>query len=267
MIKVIFLSIIINILLTFFSFGQDFEVSPVLISFTANPGESQNQTLTIRNHSNEKKTFSLNLADYIVDEQGIKRSVDVGSTPRTLNDWLTINPAFIELNPNETAGINLMMTVPANGYLTRWGMIQVEVAREQTPSDADKQLTTGVVLLPRIIVLVKQSARTNQNYKAEVSRLTEVTASGQKYRSFEAVITNTGDKVLDAKVYLALANLGTAEEQQFKPAQVTVYPEQQRKVSLTLPVELSKGQYAVAFLMDYGNRSAIEGAQLLLNVE
>ena len=59
----------------------------------------------------------------------------------------------------------------------------------------------------------------------------------------------------------------TAEEKQFNPTNVTVYPGQQRKVILTLQENPEPGQYALAFLMDYGNKAAIEGAQILLNVE
>jgi len=146
-------------------------------------------------------------------------------------------------------------------------MVHVEVVREQTSTDADKQLTTGVVIVPRIVVLVKQSSRSNQNYKGHVSGLKEVSQSRQPFRSFEATLTNTGDKVLDAKVFLALANLETAEEKQYNPTTVSVYPDQERKVVLTLPENPVSGTYALAFLMDYGNRAPIEGAQILLTIE
>lgn len=247
--------------------SQDFEVAPVLVSFDANPGENQNRTLAVRNHSNEKQKFGLSLADYTIDENGAKGAVEAGSTDRSLADWLTINPSFVELNPNESAEVELMITVPRTGFNTRWGMVHVEVVKEQTATEADKQLATGVVIVPRIVVLVKQSPRSNQNFRGTVHGLREVTEPGQESRSFEAILTNTGDKVLDAKVFLALANLETAEEKQFSPTTVSVYPGQQRKVVLTLQENPGPGQYALAFLMDYGNRAPIEGAQILLNVE
>lgn len=260
---------LVNVFLTacFAGIAQDFEVAPVLVSFDANPGETQSQTLTVRNHGNEVQKFVLNLADYEVDEEGTKMARETGSTNRSLADWITVNPSFVELNPNEEASADLIMTVPRTGFSTRWGMIQVEVAKEQGPSQADKQLSTGVVIVPRIVVLVKQSPRSNQNYSGTVSGLKEVEAGRSDNRSFEAMLSNTGDKILDARVFLALANLETAEEKQFKPTTVTVYPGQQRKVVLALPEQPEPGQYALAFLMDYGHRSAIEGAQILLNIE
>src|SRR6056297_337192 len=238
--------------------AQDFEVAPVLISFDANPGETQSRILTVRNHSNEPQKFVLNLTDYIINEKGAKQSVEAGSTPRTMADWLTINPAFIELNPNESGEIQLNLAVPRNGFSTRWGMIPVELAKEQTASNIDKQLATGVLLIPRIVVLLQQSPRSNQNYKGKVTGLTEVTKPGDTYRSFEATLINQGDKVLDAKAFLAIANMETMEEEQMKPKQITIYPDQSRKVALSLNKTLSPGQYAIAFLMDYGHRTSIE---------
>ena len=143
----------------------------------------------------------------------------------------------------------------------------MEVAKEQTAMEADKQLATGVLIVPRIVVLVKQSPRSNQNYKGNVTGLKQLMDESKELMSFEATLNNTGDKVLDAKVFLALANMDTAEEKQFKSTLVTVYPGQSRKVVLTLPENPAPGQYALAFLMDYGHRAPIEGSQILLNVE
>jgi hypothetical protein len=182
-------------------------------------------------------------------------------------DWLTINPAFVELNPNESTEVQLILTVPRNGFSTRWGMIPVEVAKEQSASNVDKQLATGVLLIPRIVVLLQQSPRSNQNYKGTVSGLIEVTKAGDEFRSFEATLINQGDKVLDAKVFIAVANMETMEEEQMKPTKITIYPDQSRKVTLTLNKKLQPGKYAIAYLMDYGHRSSIEGSQMLLEVQ
>jgi len=249
------------------AFSQDFEVAPVLVKFDANPGEVQNRLLTIRNHSPENKKFTFNLSDYELDDEGNKLKVEPGTSERSMFNWLNINPSFIELNPNETAEVELILSVPRNGFNTRWGMISVEVAKEQTPSSADKQLATGVIIVPRIVVLAKQSPRANQNYKAKINGLKDVTEPGKDLRTFEAVISNEGDKVIDAKVFLALAHLETAEEQKFDPTSYTVYPGYKRKIQLSLPVNPSPGSYALAMLMDYGNNSAIEGVQMLLEVK
>lgn len=250
-----------------FLMGQDFEVAPVLVSFNADPGETQSRELTIRNHGSEAQIFNLNLSDYIIDEEGTKKSVAAGSTERSLADWLTVNPAFVELNPNESATADLILTVPRTGFKPRWGMISVEVAKEQLASDADKDLSTGVVIVPRIVVLVKQGPPSNKNFNGKVSGLREVESKNQEFRSFEAILENTGDNILDAKAFLALADMKTAEEKAYEPTRVTIYPGQKRRVVLVLPENPPPGNYALAFLMDYGENKPIEGAQIMLEIQ
>ena len=124
-----------------------------------------------------------------------------------------------------------------------------------------------VLIVPRIVVLVKQSPRSNNNYKATISNLKEITKSGDKQRNFEVLVTNTGDNIIEATVTLALANMQTAKEEKFTPTKVTVYPDGSRTVQLQLPNNLLKGKYALAAILDYGHRQPLGGTQLMLDVK
>src|SRR6056297_1934855 len=104
----------INLLLVFVLMigrlvAQDFEVAPVLVKYDANPGEIQTRTLTIRNHTPERQKYSLNLSDYEPDINGTKRKLEPGSSEHSLFNWININPAFVELNPNESAEVEVIM--------------------------------------------------------------------------------------------------------------------------------------------------------------
>ena len=253
--------------LTTFLFAQDFEVSPVLMNFTADPGEIQKKEINLINHSGKPQKYSLKLADYVLDKDGNKKAIPLGTSKRSCADWLTLNPSIIELNPNQSATIEALMAVPKDGFSAKWCLIQVEVAREQSTFEADKNLAAGVVLIPRIIIIVKQSPRGNNNYIATISGLKEVTKQGDKQRSFEVLITNNGDNVIDANVNLALADIQTAKEQKFNPIKVTVYPDASRTVKLQLPQVLAKGKYALAAILDYGHRQPLGGTQMLLEVK
>lgn len=246
-------------------FAQDFEVSPVLVSFNAEAGSIQSTKLTLKNYDNQNQKFELKLSDYQIDESGNKKQVAAGTLPNSLANWITINPSMIELNPNETKEIDLIITVPKGHTETRWGMIHVQVAKEKSPMDMNDNIATGVVLVPRIVVLVKQSPKSNSNYSAIIHDFKEVTKQGEdKFRKFEVIVTNTGDKVIDAQVKLSLANIETAEEQEFETNEYTVYPMQSRKLILTLNKSLKPGKYALAAIMDYGHRKSLEGVQLII---
>ena len=248
-------------------FAQDFEVSPVLISFNAEPDEIQTQKINLINHSARPQKYLLKLSDYEVDKNGNKKPVALGKSPRSCAQWMTINPSLIELNPNQSGTIEAIISVPKEGYGTRWGMITVEPVEEKTAFEADKNLVSGVMVVPRIVILFKQSPKTNKNYKANLSDLKEVTKETDAFRSFEVLINNTGDNIIEASVYLALANMSTAQEEKFNPVKVTVYPDQSRVLKLQLPISIEPGKYALAAIMDYGHRQALEGSQIMLEVK
>lgn len=248
-------------------FGQDFEVSPVLMSFNADPGEIQKQQINIINHSSVPQKYTFKAGDYIQDKDGQKKNVALGTNKRSCAEWLNINPSFVELNPNQSAKVEVLMAVPKNGFSARWCMIQVQSTKEQNGFDADKTLHTGVNIVPRIIVLIKQTPRSSKNYQATISNLHEVTKAGDKERTFEATITNTGDNIIEANVTLNIANLQTTKEQKFTPVKATVYPDGIQIIKLTLPEAQAKGKYAVAAIMDYGHRQPLSGTQMMLEIK
>jgi hypothetical protein len=247
--------------------AQDFEVAPVMMSFNANPGEIQTKQINLINHGTQPQKYIFKLSDYELDNDGNKKSIPLGTSKRSCADWITLNPSFVELNPNESITIDALMTVPKDGFTARWCMIYVEATKEQSSFEADKNLSTGVVLVPRIVILVKQSPQSNTNYKASIYGLKEVTKPGDKERAFEVQVANSGDNLIEANVSLAVANIQTAQEEKFLPVQVTVYPDVSRTVRLQIPKSLVKGNYAVAAILDYGHRQPIEGTQLMLEVK
>ena len=254
------------ILSTLFSFSQDFEVAPVVLNFKANPGEIQQATVTIRNHANVKQGYTFNLGDFEIDEQGRKVRMPAGESERSCADWITVTPSYIELNPNEERQITVIMTVPKSGTSSRWGMIYVQAAEEQSDNPVDKQLTTGIKVVPRIVILVNQSPSINSNYHAEISNLVETTTAEDSLRTFDVMVENTGDKIIEANVQLALANLQTAQEQKFDRVMQRVYPGEKRIFTLILPKTSGTGQHALAAILDYGHGTTLEGTQISIDL-
>lgn len=261
------LSVFIFLFASLCAYAQDFEVSPVVMNFNAEPGEVQRKSLTIINHSAQPQKYSVKISDFVLDADGNRKMVPQGKSKRSCADWLTINPAFVELNPKQTAQLDIQMNVPKDGFSTRWCMLHVEVAKEQTAFEADKTLATGVMLVPRIVVMIKQTPASNKNYKATITGLKEITKRSDKEQKFEAIIANTGDNVIDATVYLTLANLQTGKEEKFGLIKTTVYPDATRKVQLQMPRIAVKGKYVLAAIMDYGHRQPLGGSQLMLEIK
>ena len=247
--------------------AQDFEVAPVVLNYNANPGEIQQSTVTIRNHANIKQAFTFIVGDFEVDENGQKKRMPAGTSSRSCADWITINPSLLELNPNEERQINVIITVPKDGFASKWAMIYAQAATEQKENPVDKELGTGIRLTPRIVILVTQSPKVNNNYKAGIKNLKEITTIKDSLRTFEMLVENNGDKIIEAKVNLAIGNMLTGKEEKFPGTMRKIYPGEKRKYLLTIPDSIAPGEYALLALLNYGHGTNLEGDQIIISIE
>lgn len=253
------------ILISFSSFAQDFEVSPVDLKFTASMGETVTKQVTIRNYSNSKQQFAAIYSDYEINEDGKKVPVKEGDIAKhSMKDWLSISPSFFELNPNEEKIIDVTLSVPHNGTGTRWGKIGIQPAVEQTASNVDKAVATGVLVVPRITIWLTQTPKGSNNYSAIIKDLVETSTESDTLRKFTAAVSNTGENIIDAKVFLTIANLMSASEKRYPPQTVKVYPGANKTIDLRIPEILAPGRYVVAAILDYGHRKPLEGTQIII---
>lgn len=248
-------------------FAQELEVSPGTLSFSANPGSSQTQQITLRNKGKTEQSFIFNLSDWLTDEAGEVKYFNPGTTPRSCANWITVSPPLVTLQPNEQATINVTMLVPNNDASTKWAVLFVQSAAEQTgPKAVDKEMALGVQLALRIAVTIYQSPTSNTLYKGTIEGLTEKIGTDNS-RNYSSQVINLGDKVLNCKVYFTVTNLATAEEFTSTPQEFSLLPETNKKVSYTLDKTLSKGRYQVAAILDYGYNNELDGVQLEIEVK
>jgi len=250
------------------AFSQDFEVAPVDLAFTVDPGGIETKKITVRNHSNKTQTFTLTMNDVKRDSLGNKQKTAIGNNKRSCAQWMNLNPSFFDLRPNEEKDISVVMQVPSDGFSTRWTMIYVQAAQEQNSvSHADKTVAAGIIITPRIGVKVTQSPKSNVNYKANIQNLHEITVPTDTLRSFEVKVNNLGDKIIDGYVSLVLSNLETAQERKLPPSRVSLLPDESRILTLKLPKDVSKAKYALAAILDYGHGTSLEGVQMSIEVK
>ncbi len=248
-------------------FAQDFEVSPVAVNFTAEPGENQVRKINIINHSPRPQKYQFKINDFMLDASGAMKPLALGINKRSCAEWLTINPSFIELGPNQSASIDMIITVPKDGFNARWANVGAEAVKEQSAFEADKNLSQGVLIVPRISIQVRQSPPSNRNYKANIDNLREITKPTDAQRVYEVMVQNVGENILSANVHLILANVNTGDEQKFEPTNFSIYPDGKRLLKLQIPRNIAKGKYALAAILDYGHRQPLEGTQLMFDVK
>lgn len=246
--------------------AQELEVSPGTLSFNTNPGSSQTQQITLRNKGNTEQSFVFNLNDWLADEEGEIKYFAPGTTARSCADWITVSPSLVTLQPNEQVRINVTMLVPNDNYSTRWGVLFIQSAVEQTgPKAVDKDMSLGVQLALRIAVTIYQSPESNKLFKGTIEGLTEK-INDDNSRTFKSQVINLGDKILNCKVYYIISNLETAEEILSDPIDFSLLPDASKNIEYTLKEPLAAGRYSVAAILDYGYNEELEGVQLDIEV-
>ena len=222
----------------------------------------------ILNHSNTKNSFSILLGDFIINKEGKKVEMPAASTEHSLANWISINPPFVEMNPNEQRQIIVSIQAPIGDYTTKWVNIYVRSTTEQTALLADKKLQTGLVISGQILIRVYQSPKSNVNYRMKIMGLSEITTGTDTLRRFKAKVDNLGDKISDCKITLLASSLSTAEEVKLQVIKLKSFPDSQQNIELQMAKDaLAPGRYALAAILDYGKQSNLEGTQMIITVD
>jgi P pilus assembly chaperone PapD len=264
--KLKFLLIVIFSGLLLICNSQDFEVAPVQLYFNADPGESQDKVITIKNHASEKSSFILNISDFEITTDGLKEYKPANSTKKSIANWISISPSFFELEPNQERQVSISVQPPTDDDGSRWGAIFVRTAKEKTAFDAGEKLSAGVTVSSRIAVQVYQTSKSNRNLKAKIDQLREINSEDSTERWFSAIVTNLSDIIVHCKVFLIASNITTAKENQYPAVQFDAYPRKTQKIILKMPKGLPNGTYALAAVLDYGSTVNLEGTQMVIQV-
>ncbi len=248
--------------------AQQFEVAPIEINFSANPGDNQTKTVVVKNHGNEKLSIVMSLQDYLVYKNGRRKYLSPGASKNSIAEWITLNPSYVELNPSQSQTVEITLQAPTDDYTSKWGVLNFSTAKEQTSFSADKELSAGINIYGRISVDLSYTPQTGNNKRVQISNLREIETTNDSIRKFNVNVDNLGNALTDCKIYLIASNLNTLKEKQYKPVNITAYPQSTRNVELKLPAhKLPSGNYSLSAILDYGSSKALEGTQITIEVD
>jgi P pilus assembly chaperone PapD len=254
-------------LASFNIYAQDIEVAPVRINFNIAPGESQSRSVTVKNHGNSRETISLQMQDYLVQRQGGMERLPSGSTRNSIASWISLSPSVVELEPNESANIQVNLQAPSDEYMAKWGILSFVSTQEQLAFTADREVQTGVMISGRIDIFLFYNPATGEAGRVSISNLQEVDSPVDNERRFRVNLDNLGNRITACKIFLMASNLSTMKEEKFRTIEVTTYPQTSRTVELVLPNTLPAGRYSLAAILDYPGSESLKGTQIIINVE
>ncbi len=269
--KSILLILIITLFLGFNAKSQSASVSPSRLYFDVSPGSYKSQKLRVMNNGKSTQTFTVNFANFNSEGINGKTTIDTNDT-HGMSEWLTASPSFFEVAPGELKEIDVLLQVPntPSANTVRWSVASVKLARENTGSSEKGKDVTGMAIIPTFsfVIHLFQTPPNVTFTKVIVEELYRDTINvNDSIVSMVMISKNTGDAIADCAAYLDIVNLKTGVKTVVKNRGFTVLPGGMRKVTLTLPADIEKGDYNILGVVDYGSETDVAAYELNIKIK
>lgn len=240
-------------------------VSPPRVFYQLNPGESGMQKIVV---SNVSKTLPLNLSitfgDWKYDEWGNNQMFAPDSLPNSCANWLTIGGGtYLSLKPGDSREIEVTMTVPAqpkDGGTVQTAMLYVT---QMNPADGVDEKGMAIKVNVRSGVKIYRQGKTPEIKKLEIENL----SYDKEKNALDLVFENTGTTWANGNVTLSLFHTGTGKEVTIDPIRFYTLPGDHRTMALPLRKTLEAGRYTATVMLDCGDDTVIEAAELEFSYE
>ena len=176
--------------------GQALEIAPPLLTLSANPGQTVQATIKLRDVAKTDLIVTNEINDFVASGETGTPKILTGSSdnnnPFTLKSWITALPSF-QLSPGKIQTLNVSINVPANASPGgHYGVIRFT----GTPPKLEG---TGVSLSASLGALVLLTVNGNLTHKLSVEQFSS--SDGSKAKSlfeaapvtFDVRLKNTGN--------------------------------------------------------------------------
>jgi len=265
------------ILLLLFTYSiisaQSVSVSPSRFYYNVSPGNYKSQKLRVTNNGKKPQTFTVNFANFgSAGNQG-KTQLDTNRTSdHSLADWMSASPSFFELQAGETKEVDLLLQLPntPEANTVRWAVASVKLARENTGPTEKGENVTGMAIIPTFSFLIHlfQTPPNITYTEVTVEKFYEDTIiSNDSIRYLVMDTRNIGDAIANCVPYLDMVNLKNGEKRKVKAKGFTILPGGERQIKFIIPNDLSKGNYNILGIVDYGSETDIAAMEIDIKIE
>lgn len=249
-------------------FAQRISIQPSILDFHLASGGMQSQPVAITNLSSQKITFQAYLADWLRDSTGGHQYFKPDTLGVSCASWVHLNKTLIEIEPGKTEELIVQLQAPADtvsNKVMRWAMLFLQSADEQNAaSKNNKQLQTQIKELMRIGVHIYQTPPFLNTYAAKAVSFKPV---AKEDKTYEFVMNNTGQVMLQCKAYVELTNIVDGKEYKLDKIEFPVFPKGVRKVKFTIPDTVPAGKYSTMAILDIGQDMPLEAIEKTIEIK
>jgi uncharacterized membrane protein len=178
------------------------QVSPILVKYELEPGQTTNKTITTTNKGDSPVSITTDISDYSVNSDGVPKFVKPSRNPLSAGNWMHVDSRRFTLQPGESKDVELFIEVPktatAGGH---YGAVLFELGGIDKKTG---QIQVGVV--GRMAALSLVTIAGDVNKKGSLEKATIPFFSNAHPVPIELDYSNSGNVHLDTRGTLVVKN-------------------------------------------------------------
>ncbi len=240
-------------------------VSPPRVYYSLNTGETGSQKVLVSNISKEHPlNLSLTFGDWKYDEHGNNLMFPPDSLENSCANWLRVaEGAYLTLEPGESRDIDLTMSVPIEAE----GKDNVQTAMlyvtQMNPVDGVDAQGASIRINVRQGIKIYRKGSAPEVKRVEIENL----VYDKEANSLQLTFGNNGNIWINGRIDASLFNQSTGKELNLEPSDFYTMPGDHRIMQIPFGQELEKGTYIATVMIDYGDVTTIEAAELQFSHE
>ena len=235
-------------------------VSPPRVYYSLAEGESGTQNLLINNISKDHPLdLAITFGDWEYDEYGNNVMFNPDSLDNSCASWLSLpEGTYLTLQPGESREVEVMMSVPS--IVPSGDNVQTAILYVTQMNPVDGVDAQGAA----IRINVRQGIKIYRRGLVANRRVLEITdmTFNRESKNIVLAFNNNGNIWTDGVIKTTIFNRTTGKEVALNDTPFFTMPGNSRKVMIAPGDALDKGDYIATVILDYGDETILEAAEL-----
>lgn len=219
--------------------------------YTLSPGSREEAEILLRNGSTTSRMVRVNQADYLFQADGKNFYPDPGTTPRSCASWITISSPLLELPPESSKTLEILIEVPPDQRLrgTYWSLLMLEPFQ---PEDKVRRPQPGLTLRTRVRYAIQLMVHIGDTGTRKIKILDRKIEYGKEGRILNIDVKNSGDRVLSPTLWAELFDIDGNSSGRLQGGKWRIYPECSVRYLIDL-ASIPAGRYRALVVLDNGD--------------
>ncbi len=240
-------------------------VSPPRVYYSLGAWESGVQQISVNNTSKAHALdLSITFGDWKYDENGNNMLLSPDSLDNSCATWISLpGGTYLTLEPGESRNIELVMTVPSGIGVENNVQSSMLYVTQMNPIDGVDARGAAIRINVRQGIKIYRKGLQPEQKQLEIVNMSLDRANNTIGIDF----INKGNIWINGMLKISLFNRTTGKEVSLGETEFYTMPGDHRKVGIPMREVPEKGDYTATVILDYGDETTLEAAELEFNYD